>query len=72
MKLRRYLLIVGACVVATSAMAQERKAAPREYPYPAEPQYQYPTTAGRSQDRLKCPKGTKPFQGVCRKWRRVD
>ena len=53
-------------------MAQERKAAPREYPYPAEPQYQYPTTDGRSQGRLKCPKGTKPFQGVCRKWRRVD
>jgi hypothetical protein len=72
MKLMRSLLIIGACVVATSATAQERKDAPREYPYTAEPQYQYPTTDGRSQGRLKCPKGTKPFQGVCRKWRRVD
>ena len=40
---------------------------PREYPYPAEPQYQYPRT-----DRdMKCPKGQKPFQGKCRKTRPV-
>lgn len=72
MKPMRTLLVLCVCVVATAAPAQERKPPPREYPYPSEPQYQYPTTDGRSQGRLKCPKGTKPFQGVCRKWRRVD
>src|SRR5688572_229571 len=42
---------------------------PREYPYPAEPQYQYPRTDGRAE--MKCPKGQKPFQGKCRKARPV-
>jgi hypothetical protein len=68
----KILIAISICVLSSAAMAQDRKAAPREYPYPAEPQYQYPTTDGRSKDRLKCPRGTKPFQGVCRKWRRVD
>jgi hypothetical protein len=35
-----------------------------QYPYPAEPQYQYPRTDGRTD--MKCPKGKKPFQGKCR------
>jgi hypothetical protein len=39
-----------------------------QYPYPAEPQYQYPRTDGRD---MKCPKGQKPFQGKCRKTRAV-
>jgi len=68
----RTLLVLYACLLATAAPAQERKAPPREYPYPSEPQYQYPMMDSRSQGRLKCPKGTKPFQGTCRKWRRVD
>jgi hypothetical protein len=41
-----------------------------QYPYPAEPQYQYPRMDGRPD--LKCPKGMKPFQGKCRRVRRVD
>jgi hypothetical protein len=41
-----------------------------QYPYPAEPQYQYPRMDGRPD--LKCPKGKKPFQGKCRPVRRVD
>jgi hypothetical protein len=82
------LLVLAACMLATAATALERKPLQRdsvpmtqdrgsfgpfarEYPYPAEPQYQYPMMDGRG-NRLKCPKGTKPFQGVCRKWRRVD
>ena len=40
---------------------------PREYPYPAEPQYQYQ----RTDREMKCPKGQKPFQGKCRKTRPV-
>jgi len=40
-----------------------------QYPYPAEPQYQYPRTDGRAD--MKCPKGQRPFQGKCRKTRPV-
>ena len=39
---------------------------PREYPYPAEPQYQYPIQDSRPRAHLKCPKGQAPFQGKCR------
>ena len=37
----------------------------REYPYPSEPQYQYPVQSRHSKQ-LKCPKGQAPFQGKCR------
>ena len=39
-----------------------------QYPYPAEPQYQYPRTDGRD---MNCPKGKRPFLGKCRKTRPV-
>jgi hypothetical protein len=40
-----------------------------EYPYPNEPQYQYPRTDGKD---MKCPKGQMPYQGKCRpvRWMR--
>jgi hypothetical protein len=52
-------------LLVAAASATER----REYPYPANPQYQYEPTDGNKT--LKCPKGYKPFQGKCRKWRWV-
>jgi len=39
---------------------------PREYPYPAEPQYQYPVQSERQRVTPKCPKGQAIFQGRCR------
>lgn len=44
----------------------ERQPMP-EFPYAANPQYQYPRTDGRTD--LKCPAGQQPFQGKCRKIR---
>lgn len=44
----------------------ERQPVP-EFPYAANPQYQYPRTDGRTD--LKCPAGRKPFQGTCQKIR---
>jgi hypothetical protein len=41
--------------------------AAREYPYPSEPQYQYPVTERAK----KCPKGQAPYQGKCRVVRAV-
>jgi hypothetical protein len=38
----------------------------RDYPYPNEPQYQYP-----GKELRKCPKGFAPYQGRCRKIRWV-
>lgn len=38
----------------------------REHPYPAEPQYQYPSTDQRARAQRKCPKGQAVFQGRCR------
>ena len=71
---RMRLAIVAAllgCAVTTGALAQGRTTAPvPQYPYPAEPQYQYPPMDPRGQSSIKCPKGQKPYQGVCRKWRR--
>ncbi len=40
--------------------------APREYPYPAEPQYQYPIQSQRTKAVRKCPRGQALFQGKCR------
>ncbi len=40
-------------------------AQPREYPYPNEPQYQYPMQSNRAKA-MKCPRGQAPFQGKCR------
>ena len=37
----------------------------REYPYPSEPQYQYPEQT-KSKKAMKCPRGQAPFQGKCR------
>jgi hypothetical protein len=54
-------------VAATGALAEKRALVP-QYPYPANPQYQYPMVDSRG-ERIKCPKGQKPYQGVCRKWR---
>ena len=39
---------------------------PREYPYPAEPQYQYPIQSQRTKAVRKCPRGQALFQGKCR------
>ena len=35
---------------------------PRQYTYPSDPQYQYPSDSRK----LRCPKGQAPFQGRCR------
>jgi hypothetical protein len=43
----------------------------REHPYPAEPQYQYPSTDQRARAQRNCPKGQALFQGRCRIVRRV-
>ena len=40
--------------------------APREYPYPAEPQYQYPIQSQRTKAVRKCQRGHALFQGKCR------
>ena len=39
---------------------------PREYPYPADPQYQYPDQRIAPRAMRKCPKGQALFQGQCR------
>jgi len=39
----------------------------REYPYPNEPQYQYPYRDSRGRDVSRCPRGQAPYQGKCRK-----
>ncbi|MBX9845745.1 MAG: hypothetical protein K2Z80_28470 [Xanthobacteraceae bacterium] len=41
----------------------------RDYPYPNEPQYQYPYTDGRGRIVNRCPRGQAPYQGKCRKIR---
>ena len=46
-------------LVATPALAGQR-----EYPYPSEPQAQYP--AETDAKRYKCPQGQKVWQGKCR------
>jgi hypothetical protein len=66
----RLALTLAGCLLSGAALAQNVPPIP-QYPYPAEPQYQYPAMDSRG-ERLKCPKGQKPYQGVCRKWRRVD
>jgi len=40
-----------------------------DYPYPNEPQYQYPYTDGRGRLVNRCPRGLAPYQGKCRKIR---
>jgi hypothetical protein len=40
--------------------------APREYPYPAEPQYQYPIQSQRTKAVRRCPRGQALFQGTRR------
>jgi hypothetical protein len=69
----RVALALATCllVLASPAPGQERKQVP-QYPYPAEPMYQYPAMDSRGEKPSKCPKGLKPYQGECRKWRRVD
>ena len=71
-----YLMTAGLLAISTALPTTAQgfgfsfgPGAPREYPYPAEPQYQYPRMDGRAD--LKCPKGQKPFQGKCRKFRPV-
>lgn len=41
----------------------------RNYPYPNEPQYQYPYADGRGRIVNPCPRGQAPYQGKCRKIR---
>ena len=63
----RALLIL--LVTALPAAAQSftfGAGAPREYPYPNEPQYQYPVQTERPRAARKCPKGQALFQGKCR------
>jgi hypothetical protein len=38
----------------------------RDYPYPNEPQYQYPYRDSRGRDVNRCPRGQAPYQGKCR------
>ena len=47
-------------LVATPAFASGK----REYPYPSDPQYQYPTH--NDAKRYKCPNSQKVWQGNCR------
>ena len=47
-------------VVAASILLGTLGAHAVQYPYPAEPQYQYPRTDGGE---MKCPKGKRPFLG---------
>ena len=64
----RILLILLATALPAAAQGLTFGAgAPREYPYPAEPQYQYPVQS-EQRPRLarKCPKGQALFQGKCR------
>jgi hypothetical protein len=42
---------------------------PREYPYPSEPQYQYPVQtrqAPKASPKARCHKGQAEYQGKCR------
>ena len=67
----RIAIALAACFIVSTAFAQGRQQMP-QYPYPSEPMYQYPPMDARGEKRTKCPKDLKPYQGVCRKWRRVD
>ena len=67
----RVFVAITACLLASAAVAEGRKQVP-QYPYPSDPQYQYPPMDARGEKPTKCPKGLKPYQGECRKWRRVD
>lgn len=68
----RVTIMLLACLAGTPALAAAGftfgPGAPREYSYPAEPQYQYPSN---SRTQRKCPKGQALFQGRCRIMRPV-
>jgi len=67
----KLVLILAACLFAGIALAESRQQVP-QYPYPSEPQYQYLPMDTRGEKAIKCPKGLRPYQGECRKWRRTD
>lgn len=61
------LPLTGANGFATEKRSRVERQLVPEFPYAANPQYQYPRTDGRAD--LKCPAGQKPFQGKCREIR---
>ena len=66
----KVLLVTALSAWSCVALAAQKPSAPRpEYPYPGEPQYQYPRMDGVKE--MKCPKGQQPYQGKCRITRRV-
>jgi hypothetical protein len=68
-KMNRMLPLFLAFQIATPALAQGltfSPGPPREYSYPANPQYQYPVEDSSQETKSKCPKGQEPWQGKCR------
>lgn len=62
-------VLVLLLATATAAAAQGLTlgfGGPREYPYPANPQYQYPDQREQARAARRCPKGQALFQGKCR------
>jgi hypothetical protein len=64
----RPLLILLLALLTSTASGQSItfSGSGREYPYPNEPQYQYPSTDARGRSVNRCPSGQAPFQGRCR------
>ena len=63
---RGLVVLLAMALTAAAEGFTSAAGAPREYPYPAEPQYQYPVQSERLRMTRKCPKGQAVFQGRCR------
>ena len=64
--LRVLMLLLATALPASAQGLTIGSGQAREYPYPSEPQYQYPMKDSRARTQLKCPKGQAPFQGKCK------
>jgi hypothetical protein len=61
-----FLLLFATVGAATAQGLTLGSSKPREYPYPANPQYQYPDQREQPRGVRRCPNGQALFQGKCR------
>jgi len=66
MRASALLILLLACGGSAAAQGFTFGSAGRDYPYPNEPQYQYPSTDGRGRIVNRCPRGQAPYQVQCR------